>query len=184
MRPTERWLLWRLRGGNPDACGELIARHHAEVFRYLRHLGADRHQAEDLTQETYAKAWRGLAGLRSATSLRAWLLTIARNEFLQLKRRGAERSVPLEEAPESPDPNPGALTHLIREEGDRALQSAVWRLDPSLSEVVSLHYFQELSIREIGSVLGIPLGTVKSRLNRAIRDLRSRLDEAEGSDAG
>ncbi len=69
MRPGERLLVWRLKRSDRDACSELIHRHHRSVYGYLRRLGADTHLAEDLTQETYAKAWANVAGLREAASL-------------------------------------------------------------------------------------------------------------------
>lgn len=69
MEWGDRYLVWRLRRGDADACRELIRRHHHVVFGHLRRLGADRALAEDLTQETYAKAWCKIEGLRQATLL-------------------------------------------------------------------------------------------------------------------
>ena len=107
MRTSERILVWRLKRGDREACRELIARHHAGVYGYLRHLGADHHRAEDLTQETYARAWRDIGALREAASLRSWLLTIARNEFLQEVRAGRPEVTALEEVPDRPTPERG-----------------------------------------------------------------------------
>ena len=86
MGLSERNLVRRLRKGDREACRELIRRHHQGVYGYLRRLGAQPSRAEDLTQETYAKAWRRIETLRDAASLRSWLLTIARNEFFQRLR--------------------------------------------------------------------------------------------------
>jgi RNA polymerase sigma-70 factor (ECF subfamily) len=180
---SEHILVWRLRRGDREACRELIDRHHAGVYGYLRRLGADGALAEDLTQETYTRAWRRIDSLRGAASLRSWLLTIARNEFLQWARAGRPETTPLERLPVTADDRPGAENQLARDERDRAVRRAVGRLEPDLRETVALHYFQELSFKEVGAVLGVPAGTVKSRLNRALRRLRALLETMEANDA-
>jgi RNA polymerase sigma-70 factor (ECF subfamily) len=176
---SEHFLVWRLRRGDREACRELIRRHHQGVYGYLRRLGADATLAEDLTQETYAKAWRRVETLRKSSSLRAWLLTIARNEFLQWVRVERPEVRPLDEAPEEAEDGPGTEQGLELAERDRALRRAVGRLEPDLQEAVALHYFQELSFREVATVLGLPPGTVKSRVNRAVRSLRTLLKPTE-----
>jgi RNA polymerase sigma-70 factor (ECF subfamily) len=180
---SERFLVRRLRRGDRDACRELIDRHHAGVYGYLRRLGAGAVLAEDLTQETYVLAWQRIETLRGAASLRSWLLTIARNQFFQWRRATGPATTPLENVPERVDDGPLADGSLTRDERDERLRTAVGRLDVDLEETVSLHYFQELSLREIGAVLGIPAGTVKSRLNRALRRLRMLLESMEADDA-
>lgn len=179
MEWGDRYLVWRLRRGDADACRELIRRHHHVVFGHLRRLGADRALAEDLTQETYAKAWCKIEGLRQATSLRSWLLTIARNEYLQFVRSRNPEVNGLNELPEPAAEEPGADALAAVAERDSRLQDAVRRLEPQLRETVALHYFQDLSIKEVAEVLGVPNGTVKSRLNRALETLRSLLEQEE-----
>ena len=105
----ERWLVWRLTHGDREACRELIRDHHQAVFGYLRRLGAGGGLAEDLSQETYARAWSGIQELRQALSLRSWLLTIARNQFLQHVRRPRVEEAPAEVDFEPVDPAPDAL---------------------------------------------------------------------------
>jgi RNA polymerase sigma-70 factor (ECF subfamily) len=147
----------------------LIAEHSSKVFAYLTWLGADRELAEDLTQETYAKAWRGLEDLRDIGSVRAWLLRIARNEYFQVLRRPRLELLEIDAAHEVADGSPGTLA-----------RRAVQRLEPALAEAIVLHYFQALRFRDVASLLGIPVGTVKSRVNRALADLRTLLREEEG----
>jgi len=176
---SERFLVWRLRRGDREAYRELVSRHHQGVYGYLRRLGAEASLAEDLTQETYAKAWRRIGTLRQSSSLRSWLLTIARNEFLQWVRVERPEVRPLDEAPEEADDGPGVERGLELSERDRALRQAVGGLQPDLQETVALHYFQDLSFREVAVVLGVPPGTVKSRINRALRSLRTLLESTE-----
>jgi RNA polymerase sigma-70 factor (ECF subfamily) len=173
--PSDLLLVGRLRRGDRDACRDLIRRHHAIVYGHLRRLGADAALADDLTQETYARAWSRIDSLREAASLRAWLLAIARNEFFQVVRaRGPETIAPSEPGDRAAaDPGPDCV--VAEAERDARLHGAVDRLEPELRDTVALHYFQDLSISEVGSVLGIPSGTVKSRLNRALGQLREQL---------
>jgi RNA polymerase sigma-70 factor (ECF subfamily) len=181
VRPGEHWLIWRLKKGDREAARELIRIHHGAVFGYLRRLGADAAQAEDLTQETYTKAWSSIAGLRREASLRAWLLTIARNQYLQLVRRRRGDESPMDDAPEPADPAPAADGTLAGQQRDERLHGEVDRLEPALRETVALHYFQELSLREVAAVLGVPAGTVKSRLARALDALRRALEQQEAN---
>jgi RNA polymerase sigma-70 factor (ECF subfamily) len=150
----ERWLVWRLRRRDESACRELIRRHHRVVYGYLRRLGADAAWAEDLTQETYAKAWEAIDGLRGAASLRSWLLAIARNEFLQSVRRAGPEVSKLDALPDRAAEGPGVDAIVASGERDERLQRALGRLGPVLRETVAHHYFQGLSLREVGAVLG------------------------------
>jgi RNA polymerase sigma-70 factor (ECF subfamily) len=179
--PGERFLVWRMKRGDGDACRELIRRHHGSVYGYLRRLGADESLAEDLTQETYARAWSRIGTLRTSTSLRAWLLTIARNEFFQWVRTRRPETTGLEPV-ERRDDDPGVEHAMTRDEADLGLRRAVASLAAELQETVALHYFQELSLREVAAILGLPGGTVKSRLHRALRDLRGLLESEEAKD--
>jgi len=180
----ERWLVWRLTHGDREACRDLIRDHHQAVYGYLRRLGADGGLAEDLSQETYARAWSRIHGLRQAVSLRSWLLTIARNEFFQQVRRPRVESTSATEGIEPEDPAPDALRALEAREGEVRLHEAVDGLEPVLRETVALHYFQDLSLKEVGVVMGVPAGTVKSRLNRALGVLRGVLEDEEKSHEG
>ena len=175
----ERFLVWRLRRGDREGYRELIDRHHAGVYGYLRRLGADSHRAEDLTQETYLKAWQRIESLRDSTSLRSWLLTIARNEFLQWVRGEHPAVAFYGDVPETIDLNPGVESTLDGKRRDEAVRDAVARLDPDLRETIALHYFQGLSLREVGEVMGVPVGTSKSRIHRALVDLRGLLESME-----
>jgi len=182
--PSERTLVWRLRRGDREACRELIRRHHSRVYGYLRRLGADPALAEDLTQETYARAWQGIRTLRKAVSLRSWLLTIARNEFFQWARAGRPQTEALTDPEQAQDAAAGAEVVLLHDERERAVRHAVTRLEPLLRETVALHYFQGLSFREAGVVLGIPAGTVKSRVHRALGRLHALLEQQEADHEG
>jgi len=173
--PSEHLLVWRLRRGDRDACRELIRIHHTAVYGYLRRLGADASRAEDLTQDTYLRAWRSIESIRQAASLRSWLLTIARNEFFQRMRAGRIETVGLEQAADGASRDPRADDVVALSERDGAVRDAVRRLEPDLKEAIALHYFQDLSFREVAAVLDVPSGTAKSRVHHALKCLRALL---------
>lgn len=174
---SERGLIRRLRRGDDAACRELIRRHHSSVYAYLRHLGADASKAADLTQETYLKAWQAIGRLRKIGSLRAWLLRIARNEFLQSVRTPGPKIVGLDLVNERAGTGRPSPEILLSEEQDRQLRHALSRLEAGYREILTLHYFQDLSLKQAAGVLGIPVGTAKSRLHRALEALRGVLGE-------
>ena len=182
MKLGDRYLVWRLRHNDRAACRELIERHHALVFGYLRGLGAHQGLAEDLTQETFVRAWRSIDRLREAASLRSWLIAIARNEFLQTVRVKTLPMVELDETRDPVDPSDGTDTRLEKHERDRKTRHAVGQLEITLRETIALHYFEGLSLREIATITGVPAGTAKSRLNRALECLRELLEQENDHD--
>jgi len=154
------------------AFGELVRRHQSAVRHFLRHLTAGDHAlADDLAQETFLQAWRGLAGFRGASSFPTWLLGIAHNHWRNARRR--PRTVPVEPehlAALDPVPSAAPLSDLRHNLG-RALCSL------AAEEQTALHlcYQQGLSHSEIADILQWPLGTVKTHLNRGKDKLRPLL---------
>jgi RNA polymerase sigma-70 factor (ECF subfamily) len=152
----------------------LVVDHHMWVYRYAVRLCGRPQEAEDLTQQTFLIAHQKRHQLRDPAKARAWLLSIVRSCFLKgLKRvrpvAGSEADVCLEEvaAPCAPD----------EIDGER-LAAALAELSPEFRVVVLMFYFEELSYQAIAEQLGIPIGTVMSRLSRAKAHLRRRLSDA------
>jgi RNA polymerase sigma-70 factor (ECF subfamily) len=178
---SEQWLVLRLRRGDEEACRELVRRFHAGVYGYLRQMGADVSLAEDLAQETYLRAWQMIDTLRQSASLRSWLLTIARNEYLQVRRRKRSVLDGTGETPDPPDPSPSALDLLAEGDRDVRLRRTVSVLEAPFGEAIVLHYFHGLSFRQVAAVQGIPVGTAKSRVHQALGRLRACLQAEEVS---
>jgi RNA polymerase sigma-70 factor, ECF subfamily len=137
--------------------------------------------AEDLVQDTYLKAFRSASQYRPGTNLKAWLFTILHNTFLNRRRRAVREPISVE-----PDeierasaslgassPTPEQL--LLRETLDADLRSALDALPESFREAVWLRDVDEFSYAEIASMLGIPIGTVMSRISRGRRLLYEQL---------
>lgn len=159
----------------------MVADHHAELYRYAFRLSGQVADAEDLTQQTFLVAQAKLDQLRSAESCRSWLYSILRNCFLKSVRSAlpvtaAAIDLPLESIAEELPDNP-----LVDQE---RLQAALAELPPEFRLVLAMFYFEECSYREIAERLGLPPGTVMSRLSRGKSQLRARLIERELASAG
>jgi len=156
-------------------------------------LMRDRADAEDVVQDAYVRALRGFDGFRGE-AMRPWLLAIVRNvawRALALRRRAGNNVIPIEAAyarpgEETPEPlaipsdEPSAETRLI-EAGDRAqLTRALDAMTPLFREALVLREVEEMSYAEIATVLGVPQGTVMSRLSRARAELRLRYKALAG----
>lgn len=148
-----------------------------QLYNFAHWLSQDAAEAEDLVQETYAKALRGFSGFQIGTNFRAWMFRILRNTFLT-SRTGLKSSASAEEDLEtlaSTDPSPEDV--LVHEAGREVVRQALSELPVPAREILLLCEVEEMAYEEIAQVLAIPIGTVMSRLHRARKALRSRLVE-------
>jgi RNA polymerase sigma-70 factor (ECF subfamily) len=164
-------ILRALEADDRAAFGELVRRHQSAVRRFLRHLSGDPALADDLAQETFVEAWRGLARFRGDASFLTWLLGIAHNRWRNAwRRRDPSGAGPVPEAAADPVPSPAPLADLRQD-----LDAALGRLSPEQKTAVHLCYQQGLSHSEIAAVLGWPVGTVKTHISRGKEHLRHAL---------
>ena len=184
-RQADKQLLSEIRSGDREACARIVRDHHAAVYRFLLHVTRDGHQAEELTQETFATAWERIGAFEGRCQLGTWLHRIAYNKFVDAKRRNGYAASAREKLqrqfsePVQPEP----MDALLADEQSRCLYQAVATLDESERLVIVLHYLQELSYREMTEVLAEPAGTVKWRTRQALDRLRRILsDEPSRSD--
>jgi RNA polymerase sigma-70 factor, ECF subfamily len=157
-----------------------------QLYNFARWLTKDALEAEDLVQEAYVKALRGFSGFQAGTNFRAWIFRILRNSFLT-SRSGLKTKVALEEdgldAMPSPAPTPEDV--LIAESNRERVRNAMTELPVSYREILLLCEVEEMSYDEIAQVLGIPVGTVMSRLHRARKALRALIAvKLEGASDG
>ena len=160
--------------GERGAFDDLIARWHEPLWRYLRRLSGNDDAAKDLSQDTWIRVFRGIARLREPSKLRPWLFGIARNVAMDRLRTqytaGSQSDVNLDELPAADDVN--------LEEDFATLESGLANLPIVERETLTLFYLRELSLEEIAGLVGVPVGTVKSRLFRARQMLRRVLEGA------
>jgi len=154
--------------GERDAFDDLIARWHEPLWRYLYRLSSNDDIARDLAQDTWLRVFRGIARLREPSKLRPWLFGIARNVAMDRLRSqyaaGTMADVNLEDLPAVDDVNLEAEL--------ATLESGLANLPILERETLTLFYLRELSLEEIAGLVGVPVGTVKSRLFRARQMLR------------
>lgn len=164
-------LVVRAQLGDREALAELVRDWHQAVAEYARRmLTAD--LAEDVGQETWLAVVRGLPGLREPERFAPWLFTIARRVVMnQLRDRYSEALVPSAEV--EPDPSDALLDRVV-------VLRWLEELPMVEREVLVLFHLQDLSLDECAEVLGVPVGTVKSRLYRARRMIRVTADKEGG----
>jgi RNA polymerase sigma-70 factor, ECF subfamily len=149
-----------------------------QLYNFARWLTADASEAEDLVQETYAKALRGFSSFRAGTNFRAWMYRILRNSFLStrtgLKTVGVdEKDLELPQFIESSTPE----SLLLEQANRQVVQQALDELPVQFREILLLCEVEDMSYLEIAETLSIPAGTVMSRLFRARKALRSLLQK-------
>ncbi|MEK7377668.1 MAG: RNA polymerase sigma factor [Candidatus Binatota bacterium] len=156
---------------------EHIATHIPQLRRYARALTGDYTAAEDLVQDTLERAWKRIGLWRLGSDLRAWLFTIMHNLYVnQLKADSRQQGQPPEQATLDLSVRPTQEDRLEL----RDLNKALRRLSNEQREVLLLVGLEQMSYEEVAKVLGIPIGTVMSRLSRGRDQLRAMM---EGSSA-
>jgi RNA polymerase sigma factor (sigma-70 family) len=181
-RPTDDAELFaRAQRGETAAYEEIVQRYQQLAFRTAYVITGSAADAEDAAQEGFVKAYRALASFRPGAEPRPWLLKIVANEARnRVRASGRRHQVELRLAdsyrPGGAAPSPEAAA--VAAEDTRRLLGFVNELGDEDRVVISSRYFLELSGEETAAALGIPEGTVKSRLSRALSRLRTRVEEA------
>ncbi|MFE6226225.1 RNA polymerase sigma factor [Microtetraspora glauca] len=172
----------RFRAGDPSALGEAYDAHARVLFQYAYRMCGDRAAAEDAVSATFLEAWRCRGKVHAeGGSLRPWLLGIATNVLRGAAREARRRDAALARMPDTgvlPDFSDAVASRLADEERLRAARVALGRLRRREREVFGLVVWAGLDYATAGEALGIPVGTVRSRLSRARERLRT-LAEAE-----
>jgi len=181
---SELDLVTAARGGDRRALGQLVRLYHEPLTAYLIRLGADRELALDLAQEAFCRVCARIGSLTNPAGFRVWLFRVAHNLFLDHQRSAYRRRVLVSDAgaqvPSGVGDDP--VEAVAREEQGDRVRRAVGTLPPSLRSAVLLRYYHDLSLDEIARVTSVPVGTVKSRLHRALNALARLL--AEGVEDG
>ncbi len=172
--------------GSQDAFRELVVRFERPVFSLIARMVQDSGTAEDLAQETFVKAYRSLRSYDPSRKLSSWLFKIAHNTTIDHLRRHAPETVSLEAPPD--EEGRGGLAAVLtdssaedpsaaaeRRDMARSLERAVARLRPEYRESVVLFYIEGASYQEICEATGLPLGTVKTNLHRARKELAQEM---------
>jgi RNA polymerase sigma-70 factor (ECF subfamily) len=175
-------LLAQFQKGKREAFGTLVRRYEGELFGYLRRYLGDAELADDVFQNTFLQVFTKSGQYERGRPVRPWLYTIATNQAIDaLRRQNRHQAVSLDQEREEIEGaelpqlmglletrGPGPLDQLQGEERRQLVRASVERLPDFLRQVVILAYYQGLKYRDVADILGIPVGTVKSRLHAAL----------------
>jgi RNA polymerase sigma-70 factor (ECF subfamily) len=176
------------RDGSADACTELVRRFERPVYNLVARLVQDPAMAEDLTQDAFLKIFRGLGQYDSGLRFSSWCFRIAHNtavDYLRQRRLlvtpprlddEGEEVDPLARLPDLREDSPERAA--LRRQLAAALDGAIDALRPEYRAVMVLRHHEDLDYEEIAAIMDLPLGTVKTYLHRARRELAARLRQA------
>jgi RNA polymerase sigma-70 factor (ECF subfamily) len=185
----ESFLVRRCQNGQTDAFAELVRRYQDRIYNLTFRMTHRADIAEELAQETFLKAFVNLGRFEGACRFYTWLFRIAKNLTLSYLRRGGKvKFVPLARS-ENGDPAPGEAQtatlaarrepapdqNAMADETHQRIEEALGQLDEEHRVMVLLRDMEDMSYEDIGQILELPTGTVKSRLHRARCELRNRL---------
>lgn len=179
---SDEELLVLFRQGTQEAFGAIVRRYEGELYGYLRRYLGDSDLADDVFQNTFLQLYTKIHQYQPGRPVRPWLYAIATNQAIDaLRRQNRHQTVRLapeveaEGADDLPhlltlleSREPGPLEQLHQEERKQLVRAAVDRLPEFLRQVVILAYYQSLKYTDIADSMGIPVGTVKSRLHTAL----------------
>ena len=171
---NEAALIARPQNGDRHAFGMLVLQHSERVIQMVYRMCGDAEIAQDMAQETFIRAWIHLPNYRPHSPFRNWLYRIANNATLDLLRRERE-TVDVESLP-LPAPGEGIEALLEAHNRSSIIREAVLNLPPASRCVLVLREYEDFSYREIAETLGIPIGTVMSRLSYARKRLSETLE--------
>ncbi|WP_370677915.1 sigma-70 family RNA polymerase sigma factor [Pleomorphomonas sp. PLEO] len=165
--------------GDRQAFARLFSHYAPRLKTFLSRQGFGASDCDDLIQDTMLAVWRK-AGQFDAKSgaVSTWIFTISRNLGIDRRRRVARRLRDDDLPPSDVDPSPSAEGEIITREDETRVRRALDRLPTEQADVIALSFFSQSPQSEIASALGIPLGTVKSRIRLAMNRLRQMLDES------
>jgi RNA polymerase sigma-70 factor (ECF subfamily) len=167
-------LIHRSQAGDTEAFGELVTKYRAKILARLRGMVRNEHDARDLAQEGFLKAWHSIRQFQGRSSFYTWLYSISVNLAIEsLRRRGRCLEVELDHAIPSSVPSPRA--NYQRHEIRQHINAALAQLSPEHRAVIVLKVIEDLQYQEIAKILNVSVGTVMSRLFYARKKLQSIL---------
>ena len=188
IEKTDDELIEEYLAGNQEAFSVIIKRHTPSVYGFVRKHMRTSTDAEDVTQETFIKAWKKIDTYRIGENFKTWLFSVARNtaiDMLRKRRQTVFSDIETEEISLSeivPDSEPLADELFAKGQDTEFLNRCLEKLTPEARDILLLHYTNDFTFDQIGKILGKPLNTVKSIHRRALLNLR-KIIEAPKTDS-
>lgn len=179
MNQNEQAWLQKMAAGDTAGFTQLYAAHGAQVYRFCLRLCGHSGDAEDLTQDVFVAAWQGAGGFEGRASILTWLYRIALFRWHRVQGGKERGCVSWDDAPPAADPHADPSCATLRR---MTLEAALAALPDELYEAFLLVKSEGLKYREAAQVLGIPQGTVQSRVHDAVQKLRVLLQEEASYD--
>jgi RNA polymerase sigma-70 factor (ECF subfamily) len=161
----------QVRDGDVAKLGVLFERHHVKLYNFLVRVTNRRDSSEDLVQDVFFRILKYGHSFRGDAPFTVWMYQLARNAATDHFRKW-KNEMPLDGTEHVPDQDPPADDSLMHDEKSELLRKALAMLPAEKREVLVLSRYQELKYEEIGAILNCPVGTVKARVHRALKDLK------------
>lgn len=172
-------LLSRAQRGDEEAFGLIFAHHHRFIYKFIYAMVGDESVAEELTQETFLGAYKGISSARGESKLRTWLCGIAKNTVYKFMRSHRRQALKTDDEVESinvvDEKNSLPDRQFLNKELNRLIQSALEKLDDDKRLIFTLKELQHLSYNEISEITGYSIPKLKTDLHRAKAEMRQRL---------
>jgi RNA polymerase sigma-70 factor (ECF subfamily) len=172
---SDDMLLESIADGNRTAMHILYCRHNVRVYRFILRIVRDATTAEDLVSQVFLDVWRTAGQFQGRSQVSTWLLSIARFKALTAMRQRRFEDIDQEDVRQIPDDSDTPETSLDRSDTSAILRACVAKLSPAHREIITLVYYHEKSVEEVGQIIGIPQSTVKTRMFYARKQLADLL---------
>jgi len=172
---SDDMLLESIADGNRTAMHILYCRHNVRVYRFILRIVRDATTAEDLVSQVFLDVWRTAGQFQGRSQVSTWLLSIARFKALTAMRQRRFEDIDQEDVRQIPDDCDTPETSLDRSDTSAILRACVQKLSPAHREIITLVYYHEKSVEEVGQIIGIPQSTVKTRMFYARKQLADLL---------
>src|SRR3954462_5297929 len=172
---SDEMLLGSIADGGRTAMHVLYCRHNVRVYRFILRIVRDTTTAEDLVSQVFLDVWRTAGQFEGRSQVSTWLLSIARFKALTAMRQRRFEDIDQEDVRQIPDSSDTPETSLDRSDTSAILRACVQKLSPAHREIITLVYYHEKSVEEVGQIIGIPQSTVKTRMFYARKQLAELL---------
>ena len=183
MGDTDSDLLARVAKGDNLALKTFYGRHHVKVFRFALRILKSEAAAEDVVSEVFLDVWRQAASFEGRAEVSTFLLAVARNKAYSQLRKRRDDQLDEEQAGEIEDLSDTPETTLQKKSKGEVLRACLQKLSAEHREVMDLVYYHDKSVEEVAAIVGVPEGTVKTRMFHARKRL-ANLARAAGLDRG